>query len=242
MSCRHSALSKGIEAFISRMIADGPAAKRPPHIALAPDPEELPLLSSRSLKLFGPVVAIVCAASVAGCDKQSDSGTQPAAQPSSRQLAAPQPVPTGGTFDTSHKGDPLPAVTVTDPKGNKLDIASLKGKPVLINLWATWCAPCVSELPTLAALARSKARELRVVTVSQDMKTDRVAGFLKDKAGGDLPVWLDPDTTLSAKYLLETLPTSVLYDANGKEVWRLVGPEDWTGAAASKMLAQAGVK
>jgi thiol-disulfide isomerase/thioredoxin len=201
-------------------------------------------MSSRSLKLSGPFRALLCAATcalaVAGCDKQSNAPTQPNLD--AHASGAPAPQPTGGTFDTAHKGDPLPAVTISDPSGKKLDIASLKGKPVLINLWATWCGPCVAELPTLASLARSKGNALRVVTVSEDMKTDKVPAFLKEKAGKDLPVWLDPNTALSSKYLLETLPTSIFYDADGKEVWRLVGAENWEGVDATTRLAQGGVR
>jgi hypothetical protein len=93
----------------------------------------------------------------------------------------------------------------------------------------------------LAKLAGSKAGSLQVITVSQDAKTDRVAEFLNQKAGGDLPAWLDPENALSSKYLLESLPTSVLYDASGKEVWRLVGPANWGGPDAAKRLAEGGV-
>ncbi len=201
------------------------------------------MLSSRSSKLFGSLCAIVGALSVAGCDKQSNAP----AQPDAHELAAaarsePAAEPAAGTLDTSHKGEALPSVTVSDAAGKKLDIASLKGKPVLINLWATWCGPCVAELPTLGKLATNRAQELRVVTVSQDLKTDKVAGFLKEKGGADLPPWLDADTALSFKYQLQSLPASVFYDASGKEVWRFIGTQDWTGDAAAKMLAEGGVR
>jgi thiol-disulfide isomerase/thioredoxin len=234
-------LSKGIEAFISRMIAEGPAAKRPPHIAFAPSVpvmEESPLLSSRSLKLFGPVCAAACAISLAGCDRKSETPAQPPVD----HPSIPAPEPTGGTLDSAHKGDPLPSVTVKDAKGQTLAIASLKGKPVLINLWATWCAPCVAELPTLDRLAAAKGDQLRVLTVSQDLKPERVPDFLKGKGGTHLPAWLDPETALSFKYQVQTLPTSILYDAAGKEVWRFTGNQDWTGPKAAQMLADGGVK
>jgi thiol-disulfide isomerase/thioredoxin len=200
--------------------------------------EDLPLLSSRSLKLFGPVCAVACAMSVAGCDRKSQTPAQPPAD----HASIPAPEPTGGTLDSTHKGDPLPSITVKDAKGHSLSLPSLKGKPVLINLWATWCAPCVAELPTLDRLAAAKGDGLHVLTVSQDLKPERVPAFLAAKGGPHLPAWLDPDTTLSFKYQVQTLPTSILYDAAGKEVWRFVGNEDWTGSKAGAMLAQGGVK
>jgi thiol-disulfide isomerase/thioredoxin len=200
--------------------------------------EESLLLSSRSLKLLGPVCAVACALSVAGCDRKSKTPVQPPVD----QATIPAPEPTGGTLDSTHKGDPLPSVTVKDAKGKTLALPSLKGRPVLINLWATWCAPCVAELPTLDRLAAAQGERLQVVTVSQDLKPEHVPAFLAAKGGKNLPAWLDPDTALSFKYQAQTLPTSILYDAEGKEVWRFVGNEDWTGPKAAQMLAEAGLK
>jgi thiol-disulfide isomerase/thioredoxin len=197
------------------------------------------VLSSRSLKIVVPFCALMVPLMTVACDRQSQTPVQP--QPTGAASAASPAQPPKAAFDTTHKGDPLPAITVVDPTGRKLDLASLKGKPVLINLWATWCGPCVAELPMLATLARTRGDALRVVTVSQDMKSERVAEFLEQKGGPELPPWLDPEGRLSSKYLLETLPTSVLYDASGREVWRVVGGADWLGPDAEKQLAQGGV-
>ena len=146
----------------------------------------------------------------------------------------------GGTLDRSHKGDQLPNFSVSDPAGKTLNLASLKGKPTLVNLWATWCAPCVAELPTLDRLAGAKGDRLNVVVVSQDLKADGVAEFLKDKGGTHLTPWLDPQTELSFRYAAPTLPTTIYYDAGGKELWRYVGGHDWSDAEAAALLAEAG--
>ena len=146
-----------------------------------------------------------------------------------------------GVTDRSHKGEPLPDFVVTRASGKRLNLASLKGKPALVNLWATWCAPCVEELPTLNALAGKLQGKLKVVTVSQDLQADNVARFLKDKGGANLDPWLDPKTELSFRYAAPTLPTTILYDAKGEEVWRYVGGHDWMAPDAAKMLGEAGV-
>lgn len=197
-------------------------------------------LSSRPLNF----VVLSLAVMVAGCDRQSGGNAQPQgteAAGASSAPAAPTAPAASGTLDRSHKGEPLPGVTVKDPAGLTLKLADLKG-PVLINLWATWCAPCVTELPQLDKLAAERAGTLKVVTVSQDMGDGpKVAEFLKGKGLTRLDPWLDPQNDLAFKYGGGTLPTTVFYDAAGREVWRFVGGHDWTGAETAKMLAEGGI-
>ncbi|HEX6073024.1 MAG TPA: TlpA disulfide reductase family protein, partial [Sphingomicrobium sp.] len=117
--------------------------------------------------------------------------------------------------------------------------------PVLVNLWATWCAPCVKELPTLDRLSQSHAKDgsLGVIAVSQDMGPQpSVEAFLARLKVGDLGAYHDPKMSLSGWLGPDTvLPTSILYDAKGREVWRYVGDLDWTGPEAAKLLSEAGV-
>jgi len=130
----------------------------------------------------------------------------------------------------------MPDFTLKDAAGESLTLASLKGKPVLVNLWATWCAPCVAELPQLDKLASGG---LRVLTVSQDMnETGKVAGFLKDKGAPHLEPWLDPENDLSTQYAVSTLPTSIYYDAQAREVWRVTGPREWGSTDTATALAE----
>ena len=138
-------------------------------------------------------------------------------------------------MDCSHKGSLLPDFTLSDPAGKSITLASLKGKPLLINLWATWCAPCVAELPQLDQLAAGG--KVKVLTVSQDMgEPQKVMQFLKDRQIKLLEPWLDPENALITQYNAGTLPTSVLYDAQGREVWRIVGPRDWSSAETAALL------
>ena len=141
--------------------------------------------------------------------------------------------------DRSHKGTPAPDTAFNDPTGKPTSLAKLSGKPTLVNLWATWCAPCVKELPTLDRLSKSRS-DLRVVAVSQDDGPHpSVVAFLKSKAP-DLAPNQDAKLALSGKLEAEVLPTSILFDANGKEVWRYVGDLDWTSPEAAKLLSEAG--
>ena len=170
-----------------------------------------------------------------GCDRQSSEKAQPQASASPAKPAGE----TGGKLDRSHKGSALPDITVKDPEGRELKLPSLKGKPLLINLWATWCAPCVAELPTLNGMSNRADLDLRVVTVSQDIGDPaKVQSFLDQRGLAQLPAWLDPKGDLAYHYGVQTLPATIYYDAGGREVWHYTGGMDWSGAEAAKMLAE----
>lgn len=187
--------------------------------------------------LLGALLAL------AACDRQ---GGQPA-QGGSASARPATSAGAGGSqagqgLDRTHHGSGLPPLTFSDPSGRKLVLADLPresgGRPVLINLWATWCAPCVKELPTLDALAATG--KVRVVTVSQDSgEAARVAAFLQDRHLAHLAPWLDPENDLAFHYGGGTLPMSVLYDGTGREIWRFTGEQDWTGGATAALLAEA---
>ena len=127
----------------------------------------------------------------------------------------------------------MPAMNVTDLDGRELNLGALQGRPVLLNLWATWCAPCVKEMPLLDELAGDYGDDLRVVTINQDMGgKDKVAAFFADANYTHLESWLDPEAELSFTLAQGVLPTTVLYDASGVEVWRVPGDFDWSGEEA----------
>lgn len=182
----------------------------------------------------------------AACDRQSgDKAQQPQAAASSAAPSADEEALTG-TLDRSHAGEPLPKATVEGPNGLKLDLSSLKGAPILLNLWATWCAPCVKEMPTLDLLARNPANP-RILAVSEDLKgAAAVNPFLQQHPFLHLQTWLDPETnlslTLGGNAGSATLPTTVLYGADGKEIWRMVGGYDWSSAKAKALIAEAKAK
>ena len=146
--------------------------------------------------------------------------------------------------DRSHKGKPAPEATFNDPDGGEISIADFHGVPVLVNLWASWCGPCVKELPTLDKLAQTHRvdGQLGVIAVSQDSGPHpSVVAFLDKLKVKDLGAYQDSKMALSGALGPDTaLPTSVLYDAKGNEVWRYVGDLDWTSPEAARLLSEAG--
>lgn len=188
---------------------------------------------------------------VGGCDRQVSSPEQANATSEGAAnvtAAANAPAPeaaaregdkasadTSGTLDRSHKGEAAPAIAFQDASGKTVSIATFAGKPVLLNLWATWCAPCVKEMPTLD----SAAETLTVVPVSQDFDgAAKVTPFFAKGGYKHLKPYLDTKTGLSIAYNA-SLPTSVLYDSTGHELWRMTGGMDWTSKTAKALLGEA---
>lgn len=191
------------------------------------------MLSSRSLKVL--VLAGLAALS-AGCDRQSADTAQP--QSAASGEAKPSGEGFNGTLDISNRGAQMPDITVTDASGKTLRLPELKGKPLLVNLWATWCGPCVLEMPTLDRLAQDYDGRMRVVTVSQDIEgAAKVTPFWQGKDYRKLEPWLDTENALGFHYNTGMLPTTVLYDKDGREVWRMIGAHDWAGPRTEAMLA-----
>ena len=144
--------------------------------------------------------------------------------------------------DRSHQGKPAPDATFNDPDGGEISLAEFRGVPVLVNLWATWCAPCVKELPTLNALSKSHAIDgrLGVIAISQDMGPhNSVRAFLEELKVDDLGAYHDPEMAISGALNAQALPTTILVDGEGREVWRYVGDLDWTSEEAARLLAEA---
>lgn len=166
---------------------------------------------------------------LAGCDRPAEAPAQPAAE---AETAA-------GKIDRSQAGTPLPAMSFKDPAGRTLDLGVQDG-PVLLNLWATWCAPCVKEMPQLDALAATLEGEVRVVTVSQDVRgAEKVTPFFAKGGYTKLEPWLDPETQLAAQFTPEgVLPLTILFDARGKEVLRVAGGYDWGSPEAAKLIRE----
>ena len=182
-----------------------------------------------------PLFSLTCAFALvlAGCDRES---AEPA-QPEGVEVAGEEFT---GEIDRAFAGQAMPAVELTDPTGATLATASLSGKPVLVNLWATWCVPCITEMPLLDELAAELGDTVQVLTVSQDMQgAEKVAPFFAERKFAHLPQWMDPANALPPAFGASSLPLTVLYDAEGKELWRVAGGFDWSSAEAREMIAEA---
>lgn len=116
-------------------------------------------------------------------------------------------------------------------------LAANPGTPLLVNLWATWCAPCLKELPTLDALAAGTRGRLVVLPISQDMEGWRKVGpaFTPEKYP-NLQTMLDSQTLIGAELKAQGLPLTILYGADGKEAWRYAGDRDWNSKESRTLL------
>ncbi len=180
------------------------------------------------------LILLLLALTVAGCDRQKP-------EPPQANEAAPGEIEKG--VDRSRRGEAVPDTVFKDPDGGDIRLADFKGVPVLVNLWATWCAPCVKELPTLDRLAESHAADgrLGVIAISQDMAPQgSVTAFLDKLGTGHLGAYHDDTMALSGALGVQVMPTTILYDSEGREIWRYVGDLDWTGNEAARLLAEAG--
>ena len=228
-SWRHSRLSKGIDAFIARMTAEGPSANRPPHIAL----EELCL---RPLIPLLPI-ALTAALTIGGCDRQS-----PPAEQANRSVpgnAAAPATPKAGEIDRSHKGEAMPTTAFTDMDDKSHSMAEFRGKPVLMNLWATWCAPCVAEMPALDRLqSELGGRDFAVVAVSTDREGIKKSAPFYRRAGiKSLTLYNDTRQNLLDAFQGKSLPMTVLLDRDGRMVGRIEGAAQWDSAEAKALIA-----
>ncbi|RZM04396.1 MAG: TlpA family protein disulfide reductase [Sphingomonas sp.] len=173
------------------------------------------------------------AAPQASQDNAADAST-----PAPDEATAPAAPGGAAKLDRSHKGEAPPAVAFAAPDGKTVTLAAFKGKPVLVNLWATWCAPCVVELPTLDRAAKSLAGKVTVLAISQDSDAAKVAPFLAAKKLTALQPYVDAKMGLSLGYQAN-LPTTIMLGSDGREVWRRSGDFDWTSAEAQALIAEA---
>jgi thiol-disulfide isomerase/thioredoxin len=185
-------------------------------------------------------LSLALLASLAACDRKAEDAPQANeinAAAASATGEAPE-VELAGKLDMTHRGEDAPTGTFRDSQNKPVKIANFRGGPVLVNLWATWCGPCVRELPSLDRLAVKDAGKLTILTVSQDdPNSSDPQAYWDERKFTTLQLYTDPKTVLSAAYATGVLPTSVLYDAKGKEVWRIVGGLEWDGPRANTLLA-----
>ncbi len=138
-------------------------------------------------------------------------------------------------------GASAPAYATQSLAGDSVSLASLKGKVVLLNVWATWCHPCRDEIPQLEALHQQyQARGLEVIGVSVDNggMESGIREFARDFKM-TYPIWLDPDERVSARFLTIGVPETFLIDREGVIRWRKIGPIQHGDTALAAALERA---
>jgi thiol-disulfide isomerase/thioredoxin len=134
---------------------------------------------------------------------------------------------------------PAPTTKFVDAEGKFITLADLKGDVVVLNLWATWCAPCKKEMPTLAKLAAAyEGKPVKVVALSIDRAedTEGAKAFIAQNA----PLAFYQDASMALPYAFEPeaagFPTTILFDKSGMERARLSGEADWSTVEANAVV------
>ena len=130
-------------------------------------------------------------------------------------------------------GMEAPDFEVLNAEGKKVTLRSLRGKPVLLNFWATWCAPCVEEMPSLENLHKRVGNDLTMAAVSVDEDWAAVKKFFPH--GTSLPVYLDSSKEVPKRYGTEKYPETFLIDSQGY-LRQLLYQVKWDGAEAALCL------
>ena len=122
-----------------------------------------------------------------------------------------------------------------------VNILAEKGRVVLLNLWATWCAPCRKEMPDLARLEKELGSDqFEVVAISVDRKgAEASAAFLKETGVDNLKLYIEPSTKIVNDVQSAGLPASILIDREGRELGRILGPADWASPEALALVKAA---
>ena len=173
------------------------------------------------------VAAVVYIIAQASINPHGETGLARVAQGEMAKLALPK------------DAGPAPATSFQDADGKPLRLADFKGKGVVLNLWATWCGPCVLEMPTLAKLASAyQGKPVAVVAVSidGDRDADKARAFIA--AHAPLAFYRDPKLKLpyDLKPAAAGMPTTVIYGKDGVERGRLSGGADWSGKDAKAVI------
>jgi thiol-disulfide isomerase/thioredoxin len=186
----------------------------------------LPRLKLRALSGKTLLVGVALAAIVAISAPQSSAQT------------APPVAGTVASFKPAMPAKDPPATRFVDLKGEELDLGRYKGKVLLVNFWATWCAPCVREMPSLDRLQAALGGEgLVVLPLSLDGPTKpRVEPFYQAQKLINLPILFDEKNVTFGRFGIGVLPTSIVIGRDGKEVGRLEGSAEWDAPEALALL------
>ena len=131
----------------------------------------------------------------------------------------------------------VPDVALSSVDGGPAALADYAGEPVVLNFWATWCAPCREEMPSLDRLQAEMGDRLEVVTVATGRNApEGIRSFFEEEAIENLPMLTDPNQELSRQMAVLGLPVTVILNAEGREIARLTGGAEWDTPEAKAIL------
>lgn len=190
-------------------------------------------------------VALVGVAAVVYIIVQASTKTAPVVATGPVPAAAGEKAGGGdfnGKFSAPAQPTPPPDHTIYDSAGKAMKIADLKGKVVVMNIWATWCAPCKVEMPTLARLAKAyEGQPVEVVAVSIDSLESADQARLFIAQNNPLKFYHDREMKMPFKLtpVAPGAPTTVVYGRDGMEIGRVAGEADWAGPEAGALVDKA---
>lgn len=153
--------------------------------------------------------------------------------------AAPKPKGKGiAAFVKKPAPEALPDVSFQDGQGGEVKLSAFKGKTVLLNLWATWCAPCRHEMPSLDRLQKEVGSDkFEVVALAVDRAGAEAARkFLTEEKIEALKLYVDPTVRSGTALKAIGMPTTLLIDPEGREIGRLAGPAEWDSSEAKALI------
>jgi thiol-disulfide isomerase/thioredoxin len=132
----------------------------------------------------------------------------------------------------------LPDIAFKDGQGNPVTLADWRGRVVLINLWATWCAPCRREMPSLSRLqVKLGGDDFEVLAISVDRKgAEASAKFLSETGAENLALYVDETFKVARDLKAPGLPVTILVDRQGREIGRVTGPAEWDSEDALALI------
>ena len=204
----------------------------------------LPKLSRSLVYVWAAALAAVAAfaavyVTTGGSDNQAPADGAAGTRPSEVKTGA-HPLATGAmtTFVFKPQPEALPDIRFLDASGTETSLAAFKGKVVLLNVWATWCAPCREEMPALDKLqAELGSDKFQVVALAVDKSgVDGAKKFHADIKTEKLEPFADPTAKEGLRLKVIGMPTTILIDAEGREIGRLIGPAHWDSPEAKKLI------
>jgi cytochrome c biogenesis protein CcmG/thiol:disulfide interchange protein DsbE len=134
-------------------------------------------------------------------------------------------------------GEPVPDVTLIDNQENKVRLSELKGSVVFVNFWASWCPPCIEEVPSIEALFRnlSKNPKFKMITI---LYRDDIAGISNTakQQGYTFPIYRDPDGSAAIQFGITGVPETFIIDKKGTLRDKVIGPYTWDSPAVTDTL------
>ena len=142
-----------------------------------------------------------------------------------------------GEFIPASPLRPAPAVSFSDLAGNPASLSEFAGKIVLVNLWATWCEPCLREMPSLERMQSRLGDAIAVVAISEDRGGGKTVEPFIDRLGlKSVKIYLDPKSAAERAFKVQGLPTSFLIDREGKVLGRVEGAAEWDAPKLLEVL------